>query len=195
MKHSAYSTRDMVFCALFAALVAAGAFLGIPVPGVPFTLQTLFTTLAGLLLGRRLGALSVGVYLLVGLLGIPVFTQGGGPGYIFQPTFGYLVGFCIGAYITGAIAEKYCNGFRSDLLASLAGLIIVYGLGTVYYYLIVHYYLGNPVGARALLVTCCLMTLPGDLVSCGLCAAIAPRLRRVLRPYAFSSAAQGRKHS
>ena len=188
MKKKAWSisTREMVFCALFAALVAAGAFIRIPLPGVPFTLQTTFVTLAGLLLGRRLGAISVGVYLLVGLVGIPVFTQGGGPSYIFQPTFGYLMGFCLGAYLTGRIAEKSRAGFGSDLVASLVGLAAVYALGTVYYYLIVHYYLGQAVGARALLVTCCLMTLPGDLFSCALCAAVARRLRAALGARAFS---------
>lgn len=97
-------TRSMILCALFAALIAAGAFLRIPIPVVPFTLQYLFTMLAGLLLGPRLGATAVGVYIVLGLAGLPVFTQGGGPGYIFQPTFGYIIGFALGAYLTG----KYC---------------------------------------------------------------------------------------
>ena len=70
------NTKSLILCSLFAALIAVGAFIKIPIPVVPFTLQVLFTTLAGLLLGPRLGAISVGIYLLVGLIGIPVFTQG-----------------------------------------------------------------------------------------------------------------------
>ena len=77
------STKSLILCSLFAALIAVGAFIKIPIPVVPFTLQVLFTTLAGLLLGPKLGAISVGIYLLIGLIGIPVFTQGGGPSYIF----------------------------------------------------------------------------------------------------------------
>ena len=73
-----FTTRDLILCALFTALSAIGAFIRIPVPLVPFTLQITFTTLAGLLLGSKKGAISVAVYVLMGLIGIPVFTQGGG---------------------------------------------------------------------------------------------------------------------
>ena len=95
------NTKSLILCSLFAALISVGAFIKIPVPMVPFTLQVLFSTLAGLLLGPRLGVVSVGIYILLGLVGLPIFTNGGGPSYIFQPTFGYLIGFIFGAYIIG----------------------------------------------------------------------------------------------
>jgi len=98
--------RNQILCAIFTALIAIGAFIRIPVPVVPFTLQFLFTTLAGVLLGSRLGATSVILYIVLGLLGVPVFAEGGGPGYILKPSFGYLPGFAIGAYISGYFAEK-----------------------------------------------------------------------------------------
>jgi biotin transporter BioY len=85
--------------ALFAALTAVGAFIKIPLPYVPLTLQTLFVMLAANLLGPKYGSLSQGIYLALGLIGLPIFAQGGGPGYIFQPTFGYLVGYPVGAFI------------------------------------------------------------------------------------------------
>ena len=69
------NTENLVRMALFAALIAVGAFIRIPVPVCPFTLQFLFTMLAGLLLGGKYGALSVLVYLCVGLLGLPVFAM------------------------------------------------------------------------------------------------------------------------
>lgn len=79
MKEKSKSTvYSLILCALFAALIAVGAFIKIPVPFVPFTLQLLFTTLAGIVLGPKYGALSVGVYILIGLCGVPIFTQGGG---------------------------------------------------------------------------------------------------------------------
>ena len=62
--------------------------------------------LAGLMLGGRLGAISVCVYVAIGLAGLPVFTQGGGITYVLKPTFGYLIGFAVGTYVTGAIANK-----------------------------------------------------------------------------------------
>ena len=82
-----FTTRDLILCALFTALSAIGAFIRIPVPLVPFTLQITFTTLAGLLLGSKKGAISVAVYVLMGLIGIPVFTQGGGFSYVLKPMF------------------------------------------------------------------------------------------------------------
>ena len=68
--------RNQILCAIFTALIAIGAFIRIPVPVVPFTLQFLFTTLAGVLLGSRLGATSVILYIVLGLLGVPVFAEG-----------------------------------------------------------------------------------------------------------------------
>ena len=85
--------KDLTLMALFAALTAVGAFITIPVPPVPFSLQIFFAILAGALLGSRRGAISVGVYVLLGLCGLPVFTKGAGLSYIFQPTFGYLAGW------------------------------------------------------------------------------------------------------
>ena len=72
------TTREMTLCALFTVLTAVGAFIKIPIPVVPFTLQFLFTMMAGLLLGGRLGAASVGLYALLGLIGLPIFAEGGG---------------------------------------------------------------------------------------------------------------------
>ena len=72
--------KELVLFSLFTALTAIGAFIRVPVPLCPFTLQLLFTTLSGLILGSRKGAASVAVYVALGLSGVPVFTQGGGPG-------------------------------------------------------------------------------------------------------------------
>lgn len=98
--------KDLTRVALFTALIAAGAFLRIPIPYVPFTLQFLFTTLAGVLLGGKLGAVSVACYVVLGLLGVPIFAEGGGLSYVFQPTFGYLIGFCAGAFCLCVIKKQ-----------------------------------------------------------------------------------------
>ncbi len=177
-KQKLFTTHNMILCALFMALTAAGAFIRIPIPVIPFTLQFFFTNLAGLLLGRRLGFASVGSYVLLGLAGLPIFTAGGGLGYIFQPTFGYLLGFPLGAWLAGYIAEKADAPSRKRLLAaSFANLAIVYGLGMLYYYWIAKYYLGTPVGAKVLLISCCAMTIPGDILLILLSITLTKRLR------------------
>ena len=91
------ATKDMIMCALFTALIAVGAFIKVPVPVVPFTLQFLFTMLAGLIMGGRLGAVSVGLYAVLGLAGLPIFAEGGGIWYVMKPSFGYIIGFALGS--------------------------------------------------------------------------------------------------
>ena len=167
-------------CALFTALIIVGAFIKIPIPVVPFTLQVLFTTLAGALLGSKGGAISTACYAFLGLIGIPVFTQVGGFGYVLQPTFGYLIGFIAGSYITGAIAHSGKPDTKRILSGCLAGLAVVYALGMLYYYMISAVYLRDPIGIGALFLYCFVLAVPGDIALCLLSTALAKRLMPVI---------------
>lgn len=179
--HTNNKTYRLILCALFASLIAVGAFIKVPIPYVPFTLQAMFTILAGLLLGARLGAMSAALYVGIGLLGIPVFTLGGGPGYVFQPTFGYLLGFIVGTYVTGKLIEKkHTPSIKQILCASYVGLCIIYAIGMPYYYLIMNVYLGTSFGIWPLILYCFLMTIPGDILLCILGAFLTKRLRPLL---------------
>ncbi|WP_334307455.1 biotin transporter BioY [Anaerotignum sp. MB30-C6] len=174
--------KDLTLVSLFTALIAIGAFIRIPIPVLPFTLQFLFTTLAGLLLGGKLGAMSVGLYIVLGLMGLPIFTQGGGIGYIFTPTFGYIIGFCVGAYATGIIANKVLNpSYKRLYAANFVGLGIVYLFGMVYYYGISNFYLDSPIGLWPLFLYCFILAVPGDIVLCVIAAMIAKRTLPVIR--------------
>jgi len=137
---------EMVFASLFAALIAVGAYISVPIPGspVPIVLQNLFVLLAGLTLGWRWSAAAVGLYLFVGLLGLPVFSGGsGGIAHFLGPTGGYLVGFLVAAPLTGLIANGnrrdplHDNGtvrgtrrsLLRDIVAVVAGTAAVYAVG------------------------------------------------------------------
>lgn len=98
--------RELVLSSLFVALIAIGAIIRIPLGSTVYTLQFLATLLAGALLGGRLGALAVLTYTVMGLVGLPVFASGGGPSYILQPTFGYLVAFMLQAYVGGTYIRR-----------------------------------------------------------------------------------------
>ena len=175
LKHM--KTKDLVLCAMFVALIAVGAFIKIPVPVVPVTLQFLFTMLAGLLLGPVNGALAVVVYIVLGLIGLPIFTQGGGPGYIFQPSFGYIIGFAVAAYVNGKIANaKTHPSYRRLLGANFLGLFIVYAFGMIYYYVISNFYLNSSIGVGALFLYCFVLAVPGDIVLCIVAAIIGKRM-------------------
>lgn len=176
------NARDICLMGLFTALITAGAFIRIPVPVIPFTLQFLFTTLAGLLLGSRLGGKSVATYIFLGLVGLPIFASGGGISYIFKPSFGYLIGFCAGAFVTGKIRESHGTPtFNRLLIANFVGLFVVYFLGMIYYFVISNFYLHSPIGLWPLFLYCFVLAVPGDIVLCFVAAALAKRLLPVLR--------------
>lgn len=175
-------TRDLILCALFVALIAVGAFIRIPIPVVPFTLQLLFTMLAGLLMGGRLGAAVVGIYIVLGLLGLPIFAEGGGPYYVLKPSFGYIIGFAVASYVTGVIANKVPKpGYKRLLAANFIGLGIVYAFGMVYYYLMSNFYLGTPIGLWPLFLYCFILAVPGDIALCILGAILGKRLIPVIK--------------
>ena len=104
-----FTTKDITLISLFVALITIGSKITIPSPIVPFTLQWMFVALSGMLLGSRLAPISVIVYILLGLLGLPVFTKGGGISYILSPTFGYLIGFIPASFIIGKAVERMEN--------------------------------------------------------------------------------------
>ncbi len=177
VKNKGLSVRDLVLCALFAALVAVGTFIKIPTPLLPLTLQTLSVVLSGLVLGHKRGAVAVAVYVAAGLAGLPVFTQGGGLGYVLNPTFGYIVSFIAGAWLAGFLAERLKPGLLTWTLAGAAAIALIYAIGIPYYYVVARWYLGKTLAADVLLWTFVLMPLPGDLVSCFAAALIVQRLR------------------
>lgn len=173
-------TRDIVLTALFTALITAGAYIRIPVPVCPFTLQFLFTTLAGVFLGKNKGAAATAIYVVLGLAGLPVFTGGGGIGYLLQPTFGYLIGFIAGSYITGHIVHSGSLTTARLLAGCFAGLGIVYALGMVYYRMISVLWLKDPIGIGKLFLYCFVLAVPGDILLCILSAVLGKRLLPVL---------------
>lgn len=177
-------TKNMIISAFFVALIAIGAFIKIPIPVLPFTLQYLFTMLAGLLLGPKRGFIVVSLYVIFGLLGLPIFINGGGLGYIFQPTFGYLIGFAFGAYVTGVLASKELS-FKQLLYSNLAGLMVVYLLGMIYYYLICNFYLGTSIGLWPLFLYCFLLCVPGDIFLCIVGAILGKRLIPIIKKKGF----------
>lgn len=180
------NTKELILVGLFTALTAVGAFIKIPTPfGVPFTLQPLFVMFAASLLGAKLGFLSQLVYIFTGLVGFPIFTKGGGFHYIFQPTFGYLIGFALGAYVIGKIIENKEKNIRNFLLANFAGLIVFYIIGASYLYLIMNFYIGQNYSIKKTIIGGFLVFLPWDAVKAIITSIIAPKIMnriKTLRP-------------
>lgn len=156
--------KDMILVSIFTALMVVGAFVRIPFP-LPVTLQPFFCAFAGILLGSRLGALSQLIYVVLGLVGLPVFTQGGGIMYIFQPSFGFLLGFIAGAFITGLLTELFKKrSLLNNFTAVLAGFVVIYSLGIPYMSLILTFYAGKPDASLWFALTSNLPYMAKDLV-------------------------------
>ena len=176
------STRDLILVAMFAALTAIGAFIRIPIPYVPFTLQYLFCALAGIILGSRLGALSQIVYVAIGLAGVPVFTEGGGLSYIFKPTFGYLIGFIVAAYVIGKAREKVKElTFIKATGILLVGLFFIYLFGVVYLYISYNLYLGKNITFYFTFFYGFVVCIAGDLVLTVFVAYISVKMLPLLK--------------
>ena len=171
------SARKLVYTALLAALTAVGAFIRIPIGISVITLQFLFTAMAGVLLGPGGGALSQGVYVALGLVGLPIFTAGGGFGYVLQPSFGFLLGLIPAAAVIGGLSRRSSSPVRLALACG-AGLAVVYAVGVPYMALILNGYLGKGISAPALLWSGMLIYLPGDAAKIAVTALLCPVLRR-----------------
>jgi biotin transport system substrate-specific component len=163
----------------FIALTAAGAYIRIPLPftPVPITLQTFFVLLAGALLGRRLGSLSQAGYLLIGIFSLPVFTGGlYGFARLFGPTGGYLIGFVLAAFVIGKLLGSDDKApFLKILAAMLAGLAILFTLGTIQLAVIMNISLDKAVALGTL------PFIPGDIIKLLAAATIYQRIQKQAR--------------
>ncbi len=166
--------RMMVFASLFAALTAAGAYIQIPMPfsPVPITLQVFFVLLAGSMLKSKWGGLSMIVYTLLGIAGLPVFAGGSsGVGVLLGPTGGYIVGFILAAYIIGKLSEKAENAASPGLLINALnmsiGVLVIYACGISQLMLVAE------IGPGTALALGVIPFLPGEIVKTAIAAYIA----------------------
>jgi biotin transport system substrate-specific component len=139
------TVKEMLLAALFSSLTVLGAKLNLLLPDMPVTLQPVIVILSGCLIGRKPALLSQVVYVLMGIIGLPVFAKpGAGLSYVFQPSFGFLIGFIGAAYIIGAIIHK--SGRKTVfrfITASMAGLLVLYVSGILYFYILMNVYIGR----------------------------------------------------
>ena len=141
-----FTARDMTYSAIFSALMAVGAIVSrfLPASDVPFSLQPVFCALCGIILGAKRGLMAQIVYIALGLIGLPIFSLGGGIYYFLKPTFGFIIGFAVASFVIGIICDKFGNTKIIPVyIASMLGLAIIYLFGISYFYLITRVYLGK----------------------------------------------------
>ena len=166
----------MILISLFAALTAAGAFVSIPIGLVPISLQNLFTLLSGMVLGSKLGTLSQLIYILLGVVGLPVFSGfRGGLGVLLGPTGGFLIGFVISTYVVGKLIEKIEDGrIWSYFVIGLLGIIIIYTCGVAQLVII------TEIGLKEAVLLGIIPFLPGDFLKLITASFLAIRIKSVV---------------
>lgn len=177
---SKLSVRDMAYIALFAVMMAVCSWISIPYV-VPFTLQTFAVFLAVEVLGGRRGTVAVLVYLLMGAVGLPVFTGfSGGIGHLLGSTGGYIVGFVFTALVMWGMER--IPGSRTVVLAvsMVLGLLVCYAFGTAWF-LLVYARTTGPVGVWTAVGWCVAPYVVPDLMKLALALVLRRRLRRAIR--------------
>ncbi len=170
------SVRDLCYVAIGAALTAVCSWLSIPFT-VPFTLQSFAVCLIAALLGLRRGLLSVMVYLLLGVVGLPVFAGfKAGFGTLLGATGGFLFGFLFVALTVGFASDRSPGRTLPLALAMLLGMLLCYVCGTVWF-MIVYSRGSGAVGVLAALNLCVFPFLLPDALKCALALLISLRLR------------------
>ena len=170
----------LVYVAMFAAIITICAQIQIPT-AVPFTLQTLGVFVASAMLGWKRGTLSVAVYILLGLIGVPVFAGfSGGAGVLFGLTGGYIIGFLFTAFIVGFMCNKLGRKLWVLALSMALGLLACYVFGTVWFMLIYNYTMGS-ISLVSALGMCVVPFLLFDAIKIAAAVVLVNRLDKVVR--------------
>ena len=183
----------MVFTALFASVTAVCGFIAIPVPGtpIPIVLQNMMTVLSGMFLGPVLGTASTVLFLVVGILGLPVFSGGtGGIAKLMGPTGGFLIGYAIASLIAGLVAGRPQMGKKT----LLARLIVAAVLGFVVMYIpgVIHFMRSLGKTFSETMALCVIPYIPGDVVKTVLCIILARTLRSSVASFVFGDGLDGK---
>lgn len=159
---------DIALAGLFCTLICIGAFIKIPIFAVPMTLQVFFVLLSALVLTVKSNFFAIFTYIALGIIGLPIFTGGGGLGYVVMPTFGFILGFLIGSVIISITVEKApIKSFKGYFTVCMIAIAIIYIIGVSYFAFITK----TNDSIIAIIQTTVLPFLPKDII-CALLASI-----------------------
>ncbi len=187
IQQNAGMKRPLMGAACFAALTGLAGFLRIPFFPVPLTLQTLMVYLSGCLLGKKYGMISQMVFLALGLIGLPIFSTGGGPGAVLQPTFGYLAAFPAGAWLIGWMIEQLGSSPRwtTLLLAHVPSLLLILGFGLLYLHFSMDHFMGRRIGLNKALLSGGVLFLPAELLKAAFSTVLYRKMKKPIQGLLF----------
>ncbi len=178
------NSKNITLCSLFVALFTIGAYIKIPLPFMPLTFQGQICLVCAMILSTKASVITTSAYLVMGVLGLPVFASSAGFGFFTEPTAGYILSFIPASFVTGLMCHN-CD-FRSTksiYLATLPGLFIIEVCGSLYLYFIYTYYLKTAIDLFDFVVWGFLITTAKDLLVnipfCKLVKRLRPALARI----------------
>ena len=164
---------------IFIALMIVSAFISIPIGPIKITLQFMVTNICCLLLGKKWGTISVLLYLLLGLFGLPIFSSGGGFAYVLQPSFGFLIGFAVGGFFAAWFREWIGKrNFLTYFFASLIDMVIMDVIGVAYGAGIMYGYMHLTTAVWDFFMIMLIPFIPIDIIKCTVCSLVCPKLSR-----------------
>lgn len=176
VRRSHKTVLDIVYTAVFAALICICSIISVPIGEVPISMQTFAMCVAGAMLGWKRGGTSVIIYVLLGSIGLPVFAQGkGGIGIITGPTGGYIVGFILTAIIVGIAADIFDRKLIPLAISMVIGVAVCYALGTVWFMYVTKMDLMTSLGY------CVIPFIWVDLAKIALATIIVNRLNKIIK--------------
>lgn len=171
-------TSDLTRVSLLLALLIISSQFALPIGPVAISLQSLIVLIIGLILPTKQAVLTTSLYLLVGLIGLPVFTQAmGGPYSVFLPSFGFIVSFIPAVWLISKIRGKHWrNKPNNDILAVFFGNLIIYIVGIAYMAFILVFYLDQQMSLWKIISIGMLPFIPGDIIKSVVAVSISRRL-------------------
>ena len=179
----AFSVRDLTRVALMTAILAVCAWITIPIPKpfVQFTLQTFAVFMALITLGGRRGLYVTVVYLLMGAVGVPVFSGfRGGLSVLLDTTGGYIIGFVASALVYWLVTSRLGESLPVVIAACVLGLVLCYAFGTAWF-MVVYAQNSGPVGLMTALGWCVFPYIIPDLVKLALAVLLSRRVKKFLK--------------
>ncbi|WP_208559602.1 biotin transporter BioY [Marinilactibacillus kalidii] len=175
-----YSTKDLMQIALLTSMLSVASVFIIPIGPVPITLQVFFFLLIPALVGKIKGALTITLYMILGLIGFPVFAGGsGGFQSLLSPAFGYIIGAIFVSLVVGRLHQKKASSI--EIIGTMfVGIMVLYLIGMTYQFVIMNQVLGTAISWQSIMLTNLTAFLPIDMVKAFTAGIVYQRLEAVL---------------
>ncbi len=169
------SAKRIAFIGLYVALLTVSAKISIPFVPVPMTMQSAVVLFFACYLGMTDAAVGVSLYIVLGLIGVPVFASGGGFSYVTVPSFGFTLGFVVSTVLCGLIFKRG-GGIRNIVLTLSVGTVALYVVGITYFLLLKTFYLGGTIDIWNTLLKFWIVFIPSDILKAVICAVLLKRV-------------------